>query len=172
MTFNLEERCNVRSGHSTAYILRLCRRNPALGQCLEAPTRTPRIDVGVVCGIDAAPCAPGSLRGVTWERAAVGERDNRLLALVVDDDLDTREMYGTYLKTSGLRVLLATNGIEAIEVSERERPDVIVMDLMMPHLDGWEASRRLKADGRTRRIPIIACTGVGIGPRWTPQIRP
>jgi len=93
----------------------------------------------------------------------VSERDNRLLALVVDDDRDTRDMYGMYLKTSGFRVLLATNGIEAIEVSERERPDVIVMDLMMPHLDGWEASRRLKADGRTRRIPIIACTGVGNG---------
>ena len=93
----------------------------------------------------------------------MGERGNGPLALLVDDDLDTREMYGMYLRTSGFRVLLATNGIEAIELSEREHPDVIVMDLMMPHLDGWEASRRLKADRRTRRIPIIACTGVGIG---------
>jgi two-component system cell cycle response regulator DivK len=104
----------------------------------------------------------GSL-GSHMEEPTVGERGNRLLALVVDDDLDTREMYGTYLTTRGFRVLMAANGVEAIEIAERERPDVIVMDLMMPHLDGWEASRRLKADGRTRRIPIIACTGVGIG---------
>ena len=97
------------------------------------------------------------------EGARRGARVDRLLALVVDDDVDTREMYGMYLRTSGFRVVLATNGIEAIELSEREHPDVIVMDLMMPHLDGWEATRRLKADGRTRRIPIIACSGVGIG---------
>ena len=97
------------------------------------------------------------------EGARRGARVDRLLALVVDDDVDTREMYGMYLRTSGFRVVLATNGIEAIELSEREHPDVIVMDLTMPHLDGWEATRRLKADGRTRRIPIIACSGVGIG---------
>ena len=97
------------------------------------------------------------------EGARRGARVDRLLALVVDDDVDTREMYGMYLRTSGFWVVLATNGIEAIELSEREHPDVSVMDLTMPHLDGWEATRRLKADGRTRRIPIIACSGVGIG---------
>lgn len=93
----------------------------------------------------------------------MGECGDRLLALVVDDDLDTREMYGIYLRTRGFRVLLATNGIEAIELAEREQPAVIVMDLMMPRLNGWEATRRLKAGGRTRRIPIIACTGGRIG---------
>jgi two-component system, cell cycle response regulator DivK len=92
-----------------------------------------------------------------------GERGDRLLALVVDDDLDTREMYGMYLTTRGFRVLMAANGMEAIEIAERELPAVIVMDLMMPHLNGWEATRRLKGAGRTRRIPIIACTGGAIG---------
>jgi two-component system cell cycle response regulator DivK len=89
----------------------------------------------------------------------VGDQGDRLLALLVDDDVDTREMYGMYLRTGGFRVLIATNGMEAIDSAERERPDVIVMDLMMPRLNGWEAIRRLKRDWRTRRIPIIACTG-------------
>lgn len=93
----------------------------------------------------------------------MSERGDRLLALVVDDDLDTREMYGMYLTTRGFRVLMAANGMEAIELAERELPAVILMDLMMPRLNGWEATRRLKAHGRTRRIPIIACTGGGIG---------
>lgn len=87
----------------------------------------------------------------------------RLLALLVDDDADTREMYGAYLRASGFQVLIATNGLEAIESAEREHPDVVVMDLMMPRLNGWEAIRRLKGDRRTRRIPIIACTGNVIG---------
>jgi two-component system cell cycle response regulator DivK len=104
----------------------------------------------------------GSRRGHV-EQPSVGDRDDRPLALVVDDDVDTREMYGMYLRASGFRVLIATNGIEAIESAEREHPDVIVMDLMMPRLDGWEAIRRLKRDWRTRRIPIIACTGHVIG---------
>ena len=97
------------------------------------------------------------------EERAVGERGDRLLVLLVDDDVNTREMYGMYLRTSGFRVLMATNGMEAIQTAEREHPDVIVMDLMMPHLDGWEATRRLKRDWRTRRIPIIACSGHLIG---------
>jgi CheY-like chemotaxis protein len=86
-----------------------------------------------------------------------------LLALLVDDDADTREMYGMYLRAGGYQVLISTNGIEAIESAEREHPDVIVMDLMMPRLDGWEATRHLKGNSRTRRIPIIACTGHVIG---------
>src|SRR5687767_6486396 len=97
------------------------------------------------------------------EGARRGKRGDSLLALVVDDDRDTREMYGMYLTTRGFRVLMAANGMEAIEIAERELPAVIVMDLMMPRLNGWEATRRLKDNGRTRRIPIIACTGGGMG---------
>ena len=93
------------------------------------------------------------------EKSAVGNRGDRPLVLLVDDDADTLEMYAIYLGTGGFRVLMAPNGVEAIETAQREHPDVIVMDLMMPRLDGWEATRRLKGDGRTRRIPIIACTG-------------
>ncbi len=81
------------------------------------------------------------------------------LVLVVDDFQDNREMYAEYLEFSGYRVLVATNGQEALDRAFAERPDLIVMDLSLPVLDGWEATRRLKADPRTRAVPVIALTG-------------
>ena len=57
------------------------------------------------------------------------------------------------------RVAEATNGVEAIEKTLELMPDIILMDLALPRMDGWEATRRLKMDGRTRHIPIVALTG-------------
>ena len=88
---------------------------------------------------------------------------DRCLALIVDDDADQREMYGRYLTARGFPVLLATHGGEAVELAWQARPDAIVMDLSMPHVDGWEATRRLKRDPHTRNIPVIACTGHVVG---------
>ncbi len=68
-------------------------------------------------------------------------------------------MYAVYLAYSGYEVAEAADGEEAIEVARRRVPDAIVMDLSLPLMDGWEATRRLKADERTRHIPIIAVTG-------------
>jgi two-component system, cell cycle response regulator DivK len=81
------------------------------------------------------------------------------LVLVVDDFQDNREMYAEYLAYCGFRVIEARNGKEAIEKAFAQSPNVIIMDLSLPVMDGWEATRRLKADGRTRSIPIIALTG-------------
>ena len=81
------------------------------------------------------------------------------LILVVDDFADNREMYTQFLEFSGFRVAEAQNGHEAIERALELSPDLIVMDLSLPGLDGWEATRRLKANDRTRRIPVIALTG-------------
>jgi two-component system, cell cycle response regulator DivK len=81
------------------------------------------------------------------------------LVLVVDDFQDNREMYAEYLAYCGFRVIEARNGKEAIEQAFSQNPNVIVMDLSLPVMDGWEATRRLKADGRTRSIPVIALTG-------------
>lgn len=81
------------------------------------------------------------------------------LILVVDDFLDNRQMYAEYLAFSGLRVEEAENGHEALEKAFEMLPDLIVMDLSLPGIDGWEATRRLKADPRTKRIPVIALTG-------------
>jgi CheY-like chemotaxis protein len=81
------------------------------------------------------------------------------LVLVVDDYSDAREMYVEYLAFSGFRVAEAKNGAEAIEKATELMPDLILMDLSLPVMDGWEATRRLKADSRTRGIPVVALTG-------------
>jgi two-component system, cell cycle response regulator DivK len=81
------------------------------------------------------------------------------LILVVDDYQDAREMYAEYLQFSGFRVAEARNGNEAVEKAFELRPDLILMDLSLPGKDGWEATRELKADDRTRHIPVVALTG-------------
>ena len=81
------------------------------------------------------------------------------LVLVVEDYQDAREMYAAYLQFSGYRVAEATNGIEAIEQANELMPDIILMDLALPKMDGWEATRRLKMSDKTRHIPIVALTG-------------
>ena len=84
---------------------------------------------------------------------------NQPLILVVDDYQDAREMYAEYLQFSGFRVAEARNGNEAVEQAFALKPDLILMDLSLPGMDGWEATRRLKADDRTSHIPIVALTG-------------
>ncbi|HMC78578.1 MAG TPA: response regulator [Vicinamibacterales bacterium] len=81
------------------------------------------------------------------------------LVLVVEDYQDAREMYAAYLQFSGFDVAEAGNGIEAIEKTQELLPDIVLMDLALPKMDGWEATRRLKNDPRTRHIPIVALTG-------------
>jgi len=81
------------------------------------------------------------------------------LILVVDDYQDAREMYAEYLQYSGFRVAEARNGNEAVTQARSLKPDLILMDLSLPGMDGWEATRVLKADEETRRIPIVALTG-------------
>jgi CheY-like chemotaxis protein len=81
------------------------------------------------------------------------------LVLVVEDYQDAREMYAAYLQFSGFEVAEAANGIEAIEKTRELLPDIVLMDLALPRMDGWEATRRLKNDDRTRHIPIVALTG-------------
>ena len=84
--------------------------------------------------------------------------DRPPLVLLVDDFQDNREMYAMYLEHSGMRVAEAANGHEALEQAFSLRPDLIVMDLSLPGIDGWEATRRLKADERTKGIPVLALT--------------
>ncbi|WP_309891082.1 response regulator [Archangium sp.] len=85
--------------------------------------------------------------------------DTAPLVLIVDDYQDAREMYAEYLEFSGFRVAEARNGAEAVEKAFALHPAVILMDLSLPVMDGWEATRRLKADARTRAIPVVALTG-------------
>ena len=80
------------------------------------------------------------------------------VVLVVDDNDDTRAMYAHLLKSAGFEVKLAADGDEALAAAADDRPGVIIMDLAMPGLNGWEATRRLKTGERTKDIPIIVLT--------------
>jgi CheY-like chemotaxis protein len=90
--------------------------------------------------------------------ASSTEREQPLV-LVVEDYQDAREMYAAYLQFSGFEVAEAGNGIEAIDKTHALMPDIVLMDLALPRMDGWEATKRLKNDPRTRHIPIVALTG-------------
>lgn len=79
--------------------------------------------------------------------------------LVVDDFQDNREMFAEFLALSGFRVAEASTGREALDRAFELLPDLILMDLSLPELDGWEATRLLKADPRTKHIPVVALTG-------------
>jgi two-component system, cell cycle response regulator DivK len=81
------------------------------------------------------------------------------LVLVVDDFEDNRVMYVEYLQFQGFRVAEAVNGAEALARAQELLPDVVIMDLSLPVMDGWEATRRLKADPRTGHVVVIALTG-------------
>ena len=89
----------------------------------------------------------------------MSETQTRQRVLLVDDYPDAREMYSEYLKFSGFDVVEAANGLEALQRAVDHSPDIILMDLSLPVMDGWEATRRLKADPRTASIPVVALTG-------------
>jgi CheY-like chemotaxis protein len=85
------------------------------------------------------------------------------LVLVVDDSEDNRVAYAEYLEFLGYRVEQAADGQQAVALTQRLEPDAVVMDMSLPVMDGWEATRRIKADPRTCDIPVIALSGFGPG---------
>jgi len=89
----------------------------------------------------------------------VKKKTKKPVVLLVDDYPDAREMYAEYLEFSGFEIVQAGNGVEAIERAHDSHPDVVLMDLSLPVMDGWEATRRLKADDETKDIPVLALTG-------------
>lgn len=78
--------------------------------------------------------------------------------LIVEDDANNRDLAQRIVLHAGYSPLLAENGRQAVEVAARERPDLILMDLSLPEMDGWEATRLLKRDPALARTPIIALT--------------
>ena len=88
---------------------------------------------------------------------------SEILVLVVDDYVDSREMCAEYLTLCGFRVEQASSGAEALEKAAGIGPDVVLMDLSLPDIDGLEVTRRLKAESATANIAIIALTGHAMG---------
>jgi twitching motility two-component system response regulator PilH len=78
--------------------------------------------------------------------------------LVVEDSLTQREMICALLKKSGLQVVVARDGLEALEQLEKFRPDAVILDIVMPRMNGYEVCRKLKSNPKTKDIPVILCS--------------
>jgi DNA-binding response OmpR family regulator len=83
----------------------------------------------------------------------------RRSVLIVEDDRELRQFYQTLFESDGFRSEQAHNGLQAFEKAIESRPDLILTDIAVPGIDGIELCRRLRADDRTRLIPVIAVTG-------------
>jgi two-component system, cell cycle response regulator DivK len=82
--------------------------------------------------------------------------------LVVEDQEDNRAILRDLLTSAGFELIEAENGNDAVTVAAREKPDLILMDIQLPGIDGYEATRRIKAEPATRPIPIIAVTSYAL----------
>lgn len=78
--------------------------------------------------------------------------------LMVEDNEMNRDMLSRRLTRNGFEIVMAVNGQEGLDLASSENPDLILLDMSLPVVDGWEAARRLKADAATARIPVIALT--------------
>lgn len=87
----------------------------------------------------------------------MGKEDGRTIMVVEDYD-DTRIMLKQVLEAKGFHVLEAVNGQEAVEIAEREHPDLILMDLDLPILDGISATQRIRKQAQMNEVPIVAVT--------------
>jgi CheY-like chemotaxis protein len=90
--------------------------------------------------------------------------------LLIDDDEDSRVMYSAVLMRAGYRVLFARNGADGVDIATHARPDLILMDLVMPRLNGYAALRGLRGEPTTAHIPVIALTGQ-VSPAEAPQVK-
>lgn len=87
-----------------------------------------------------------------------------MIALIVEDERDQRDLVCEVLEVAGWRVELAEDGIAALGRIRRVRPDVVLLDLTMPHLDGNETLRMLRSDEACRSVPVIVTTGAEVAP--------
>ncbi len=88
----------------------------------------------------------------------MNEETGKSRILIVDDTLKNIQVLGTILRTKGYQINIAKSGLQALEVVEKVLPDLILLDVMMPELDGFETCKRLKASDKTRDIPVIFLT--------------
>lgn len=97
---------------------------------------------------------PAALKGV-MPPASARVRTGRLRGLVIDDESDARHVLSQLLEDLGMEVFAAEDGTSGLEMAHTHRPDVILLDLMMPGMNGWEVMTRLRADDRVRDIPVV-----------------
>jgi two-component system, cell cycle response regulator DivK len=84
--------------------------------------------------------------------------NNRITVLLVEDNEDNLAVYRTILDHVGYHVIEARDGQEGLARATEDKPDIVLMDISIPKIDGWEVTRRLKSDPETRDIPVVALT--------------
>src|SRR4051812_34273973 len=102
---------------------------------------------------------PGRNIAILFSSLKMGAMVSGPLVLVVDDEVDSREILATLLSVAGYQVDVLASGHRVVERAALLEPAAILLDVVMPGLDGLEVARRLKADERTSRIPVIAYSG-------------
>ena len=98
-----------------------------------------------------------------WHATGIVYAQMAVTVLVVDDSPDARALYAEYLEFCGFQVETAADGEEAVQKAEASEPSVIIMDLAMPNVDGWEAIRRIRAIPLMADTPIVALSAFALG---------
>lgn len=86
---------------------------------------------------------------------------NKKTILIVEDDKYLSRAYSIKIKKAGLNVILADNGEDGLEIAKKKKPDLIVLDLLLPRVDGFEFLKRIKADEKIKGIPVITISVLG-----------
>ncbi len=120
-----------------------------VGQGSEFVVRLPVVELAAA---EAASSSPAKVERI---------RSRRLRVLVVDDNQDSMESLAMLLGFWGHDVLTAGDGTEAVEIARQQRPDVVILDIGLPGIDGYEVARRMLAQDETRRPALVAMTGYG-----------
>ena len=96
---------------------------------------------------------------LTRSREKKPETPRRLSVLLVEDMEEIRRLYAQYFDLNGVRVTTAVDGVQALQTVLVDRPDVVVLDMSLPRMSGWELLEKLRADPATRAIPVVVLTG-------------
>ena len=91
----------------------------------------------------------------------IEDRDNRPRVVIADDDPDIRRLVEMTVSNAGCDVTVASDGEEALERVRESMPDLVILDVLMPRMDGWEVARALKSDPATRDVPVMFLTSRG-----------
>jgi DNA-binding response OmpR family regulator len=144
----------------------------ALAQRLEARADDVLIDLDDAAGGDEPlqPMAEVEI-DIPSDPSTPGRPDGKRLVLVVDDEPEIRQLVQRTLQAKGYAVETAVDGQEAVEKAEKSVPDLVLLDAMLPRLHGFEACRRMKANPRTRQVPVIMMTAIYRGWRFAQDVR-
>ncbi|MCA1992660.1 MAG: response regulator, partial [Coleofasciculus sp. S288] len=96
-----------------------------------------------------------------WNKSEIGQNSSeKALILVIDDTFANLKLVSDFLRKAGFDVLVAKSGYQALKTLEKSSPDLILLDVLMPEMDGFETCRRLKLADKTKDIPVIFMTAV------------